>query len=295
MAHVPWLRVLIFALPPALVALWLSIPAFQPDRHTVQGRATPDSACLLVCSQVIEISGLKLACDIDFLGVPYPCPEHTLVPAPAVAEYIHFPSLAGLFGLQPTTGTLVRLKQQGQLVFSRPVTQQIWSAMYGGWVFNSAYWAIAGIIIWLWPRPAFRRRAASLPQETSSVQPKAIGDQLLHQRIRNRIIETLEWMIECETNPLGMNELVNTWEDWVPAPIPAGYFPAPVFSEQEKVLLMRTSVAMQAFCDATPNGVPNTPETLQLSQWRAVTAAARQALQALMERGRMPEDRELTC
>jgi hypothetical protein len=105
----------------------------------------------------------------------------------------------------------------------------------------------------------------------------------------------LEWLIECETNPpkVGMNELINCWEDWVPSPLVEGYFPAPVFTDTEQKLIRSVSNAVDAFCDATPESIEDERAALQLPQWLAVIAAAKSALSAMMARGKMPEEEEL--
>ena len=105
----------------------------------------------------------------------------------------------------------------------------------------------------------------------------------------------LDWLIECEfTLPdLGMNELVNCWEDFVPSPLPADYFPEPVFTHEEERLIRIVSIKMDAFCDVTPKSIQDEAFALSLPQWGAVIAAARNARIEIMKRGRMPEEEEL--
>jgi hypothetical protein len=106
----------------------------------------------------------------------------------------------------------------------------------------------------------------------------------------------LDWLVECETTPpdLGMNELVNCWEDWVPSPLPENYFPEPVFAPEEERLIRGVSSAIDAFCDATPKSVHDDFAELRLPQWAAVVAAAKVARIEMMKRGRMPEEEELS-
>lgn len=120
--------------------------------------------------------------------------------------------------------------------------------------------------------------------------------QLVFQRIRNRVIETLDLLVECETTPpdLGMNELVNCWEDWVPSPLPENYFPEPVFAPEEERLIRDVSLTMDAFCDATPRTIQDDVATLRLPQWAAVVTTAKVARSTMMKRGRMPEEEELS-
>ena len=120
--------------------------------------------------------------------------------------------------------------------------------------------------------------------------------QLVYQRIRNRVIEMLEWFVACEDTPpeVGMNELVNFWEDFVSIPLAEKHFPVPVFTPGEEVLIRDVSLKMDAFCDATPRSMQDHLAAVCLPQWKAVAVAAQAALAEMMKRGRMPEDHELT-
>jgi hypothetical protein len=119
--------------------------------------------------------------------------------------------------------------------------------------------------------------------------------QLIYQRIRNRVIEELEALIESENLAprVGMNAVVNSFEDWIPIPMPNGYFPPPVFTIQENDLLHELSTAMEAFCAATPRTIEDDVSALALPQWKNVVTAAKSSLSAMLVRGKMPEDTEL--
>jgi len=147
MARVPWLRIAAVSAAPMLFGIWLSIPALQPAKQLVSGSSSSTSTCLVLCADVLEVSGTKLGCGIDLLGVPYSCRSRLLQPGAVNATYVALPTLAGLFGVSRTEGTLIRLKRDGTVVYSKSVSQQVWSALYGGWVFNAIYWPIAGIVI----------------------------------------------------------------------------------------------------------------------------------------------------
>lgn len=119
--------------------------------------------------------------------------------------------------------------------------------------------------------------------------------QLVYQRIRNRIIEMLEWIVECESTPpeLGMNELVNAWEDWVPIPLMEHYFNGPVFTEEEENLIREVSFQMNAFCDKTPKTIRDDIASIRLPEWSKVIVASKLTHVVMLQRGRMPEDFEL--
>ena len=151
-------RVAALSLPPLVVSLWLSVPAFQPALQSAQGTVGRASSCVLLCADVIQIQGLLINCKADLLGVPYACDERLLRSGEAEATYAWLPSLAGLLGLTDVAGTLTKLQRDGKTVFARSVSSQVWAAMYGGWVFNAIYWPIAGLILWRWPQSRFSRR-----------------------------------------------------------------------------------------------------------------------------------------
>ena len=119
--------------------------------------------------------------------------------------------------------------------------------------------------------------------------------QLVYQRVRNRVIEMLEWLIECESIPpdLGMNELINCWADWVPTPLSDDYFPVPVFSEAEQKRVRDVNNAVDKFCDVTPRNIVDANAALKLPEWSVVVESAKLALADMMARGRMPEDQDL--
>jgi len=126
-------------------------------------------------------------------------------------------------------------------------------------------------------------------------KPEEMTSQLVYQRIRNRVIEMLEWLVKCEASPpeLGMDELINEWEGWVPSPFDIGSVPSPVFTAREQMWIGRVSCAVDAFCFVTPRSIKDEQAAIKLPEWAAVISAAKPALAAMTERGRMPEEREL--
>lgn len=154
----PWLRIAFVAAPPLLLTLWLSVPLLQPARQTVSGAVEPTRVCLVLCADVMKVGNTTLGCRADFLGAPYDCREKLLQPGVAEAQYAALPSLAALLGLAPTQGTLLRLQRDGVTVYARSVAQQVWAALYGGWVFNAIYWPLMGLVIWRWPDSRMARR-----------------------------------------------------------------------------------------------------------------------------------------
>jgi hypothetical protein len=143
---------------PVLMTLWTSIPALQPKPIVIAGEIKRGEACLITCAPVIEIGDKKIACKTDLLGVSYDCRKRLTESGAATITYSPIPSLARLVGLAPTDGVLLRMEKNGERVYSRSFSSQVWAGLYSGWVFHAFYWPLMGIVIWLWPNSWFSRR-----------------------------------------------------------------------------------------------------------------------------------------
>jgi hypothetical protein len=119
--------------------------------------------------------------------------------------------------------------------------------------------------------------------------------RLVEQRIRNRLFEYVEWVVESERVPpdLGMNELLNQWEDFVRRPVEAETFPAPVFTEPEVEALKTLDSAWERICSATPETVLDERAAMSTPAWRDFAAAAKATALVFGARGRLSEDVEL--
>jgi hypothetical protein len=149
-----WLKIAWGALVPMAVTLWLQLPASRPVPQTVQGLARPSVACLGLCAPVLEVGGLKLSCKADLLGVPYACREKLYVHGEVTATYATLPSASRLVGQQQIDGVLVRLEHDGQILYKRSVSGQVWRMFYGGWVFHAVWWPL--VLLLTWGRPLWR-------------------------------------------------------------------------------------------------------------------------------------------
>lgn len=120
--------------------------------------------------------------------------------------------------------------------------------------------------------------------------------QLVYPRIRNRIVELLEWLIECENEPprFGMNELINSWEDWVPTLSSKEYFTTQGFTSAESDFLLKVSAAIEDFCEATPDPIEHDDAAIALPQWCLVIAAAKPALFAMKASNKISEGGVMT-
>ncbi|MFT7775664.1 hypothetical protein [Roseateles sp.] len=119
------------------------------------------------------------------------------------------------------------------------------------------------------------------------------SSQLVEQRVRNRIIEWLELIVEYEASPPGfdLNEVLNQWEDWNPcATTNSESYPTPVYTSSETVLLVSVHHAWQEFCGATPQIITQDSSELIKPQWATLVSVATSALGELNKRGKLPED-----
>jgi hypothetical protein len=121
-------------------------------------------------------------------------------------------------------------------------------------------------------------------------------DKLTYQRIRNRLFEIVEWIIESEANPpsLGFNALINYWDDWTNSSTQASDFPAPIYSTNEAQLLVKLGQAIDTFCKVRPQTMETEVEALHSPEWKSVLVLAHQTYEEMMKRGRLSDDTVLS-
>ena len=124
--------------------------------------------------------------------------------------------------------------------------------------------------------------------------------QLVLQRIRNRIIDSLQTLSSfdeqrryAQTVPICYvpYELINGWEDWVDAPRPE-HFTDPVFTGSERDAIERFHAAWDEAARALPKDYPPLEEVLGAPYWAKLRGAALKALAIFLKRGRLSEDVE---
>jgi len=128
-----------------------------------------------------------------------------------------------------------------------------------------------------------------------------LSQQLLHQRIRNRIIEYLELAASADEQreyerraPMAHvpNEMINQWEDWVNGDDLDWYGP-PIFSDDERHALRSFNSVWLAVADETPDPMPSSIELLLGTPvWARLMAEAQAALMVFEKRGRFDEEVE---
>lgn len=84
-------------------------------------------------------------------------------------------------------------------------------------------------------------------------------EQVVFKRIRNRIIENLEWIVDTGRGvpQFGFNELINSWDDWAGPVWDENRFPQAVFSRDEIRAIHAVSLAIAAFADETSQSIPD--------------------------------------
>ena len=117
-----------------------------------------------------------------------------------------------------------------------------------------------------------------------------ISQQLLYQRLRNRVIDLLD--LYCSFDDLakiGSFEAINMIDDW----LPLDYDKVPnVFIEQEKRAIEEFIKLFETVSNATDEDIWEVNWFKSSDEWIRLSAAARNALSVLFERGRFSEEIE---
>ena len=85
---------------------------------------------------------------------------------------------------------------------------------------------------------------------------------IISQRIRNRIIEYLEFVevVNAETWQLKTSDVVNLWEGYVYRPVSRSDFSTPTYTSNEVDALLAFDASWELFCDKTepwPDSYPD--------------------------------------
>ena len=123
-----------------------------------------------------------------------------------------------------------------------------------------------------------------------------VSDTLLKQRLRNRIIESLETFVDTSSvEKLGTDEIIELWYDFAgdaDEEDRLGFFDEPVFSQGE-------IASLKDFCnliDSTYKDVPTSCNYADLAEnraWKDLDAAAAKELEVFMIRGMLSEEHEV--
>ena len=133
-----------------------------------------------------------------------------------------------------------------------------------------------------------------MPDETEP------SKQLILQRVRNRIIEYLEFASSFDDQreyqaavPVCVpTEIIAQWEDSVQDPNDPQFGP-PVFTSDERAAIAAFHHVWGEVAERTPSPMPPLEETLLLPEWKRLHDAAERALVVFNRRGPLSEEREI--
>jgi hypothetical protein len=114
--------------------------------------------------------------------------------------------------------------------------------------------------------------------------PEEAGSSSLN--VRQRIIEWLDMVAGYPSDPppWDLSETVNQWYDWNSNHPTKDDYPAPVYTEDEAMLLLAVGAAMERFCAVTPQDIQNDTEEMARPEWRVLVDAVGQALQVIVRK-----------
>lgn len=124
-------------------------------------------------------------------------------------------------------------------------------------------------------------------------------EQVLAQRIRNRMIEYWEWVASADAQRKYQeavpyvsvsNEAINQWQDWQPYDNPEIHYSLPVFTEDETSMIVCFHRVWSEVADATPDPMPPLCELECNQDWKWLMNAADKAYGLFMRRGKLSEN-----
>lgn len=120
-----------------------------------------------------------------------------------------------------------------------------------------------------------------------------ISDQLLAQRLRNRIMEVLSiYCCDEDWASLGPDEVINQWEDFVDQQRFA-IFIEPVFTAEEQTQLKAFHAEWLQYCDSTPKSMSPFEVIRNTLEWQQLKRRAGELLHLFEQRGKLSEDVEI--
>ena len=120
------------------------------------------------------------------------------------------------------------------------------------------------------------------------------SEQLILQRVRNRIIEYFDLVSDAEAREqFGANYIINDWESWQDSELESVY-PDPIFTVAERNAMAAFDLTWQLAVRVTSGDMPSISSLRTTSYWQELTASASSAFSLFMQRGKLPEDREVT-
>lgn len=140
------------------------------------------------------------------------------------------------------------------------------------------------------------------PWHSVRVEASRPSSRVVHQRIRNRLIDYLKLASSYADQQdyaaavPHVNvpyEIINQWQDWVPSGGFVDGGPPGVFSEQESEALRAFGSVWDEVADEVPDSYPSIEQMQALDSWQRLREAAAEALQVLEVRGQLSEHEEV--
>ena len=119
------------------------------------------------------------------------------------------------------------------------------------------------------------------------------SDRIIHQRIRNRIMEVVVTLAEGDdgVRRVWPTEYFESFYDLIPHRDDGEMRPNSAITADERALLLEVSSILDDACDATPHNM--TAHELIATGWpKRIQPVARKALILMRERGRFSEEQE---
>jgi hypothetical protein len=126
--------------------------------------------------------------------------------------------------------------------------------------------------------------------------------RVVEQRIRNRVIEYLEFASSFEDQQAvdgtvpSLNtayEVIHVWEDYVDADPRHDQGVSVVYDSAEVEAIGQVHAAWEQAAAVLPREYPSLSDVQALPEWRRLRDVAASALTVFMRRGKMSEDREV--
>ena len=121
----------------------------------------------------------------------------------------------------------------------------------------------------------------------------AISPRLLDQRLRNRIMETVDGLTDGDAgvHEIGFTEYFESFFDFIPHRDDGGPHPNSAMTAEERELLLRLSQLVDEACDATPGTMSD--DAFCRTGWpQRIQVLAQEAFETMARRGRFSEDEE---
>ena len=119
-----------------------------------------------------------------------------------------------------------------------------------------------------------------------------VSNGLIKQRLRNRIIESLECFADQKAiETLGTSEIINGWYDLVEEEH-ISFFDQPVFCLEEINAIRRFHNLIESAYQTIPSAW-TTAKLNNSKEWAALVLAAKEELEIFAKRGRLDEEKEI--